>query len=315
MNIIGAGLSGLICGALNAQARIFESNPSSFTSHRAILRFREDKIARALGLNFRRVIVRKGIFLDGEGEVPASIGLANWYSRKVRGVIGESSIWNLAPSERFIAPDDLHAILADICGSRVAWNFEITGDILRHEWGDRGWSISTIPLPVLLNLLGVLNWEGLLFDHSPIVVSRYTIPNCDVFQTLYFPDPSVLLYRATLTGSLLTLEYSNHTVAPCRSVSMKEEARIAMEAFGIDHKSAIPQLAGHKQSFGKIVPVADSPRKALLHYLTTHHHIYSLGRFATWRNVLLDDVYEDVFAIRKMMSLSQYDINLERMKT
>ncbi len=61
--------------------------------------------------------------------------------------------------------------------------------------------------------------------------------------------------------------------------------------------------------------MSDAPRKALLHHLTITHGIYSLGRFATWRNILLDDVYEDVFAIRKMIHQSHYDVNLERSRT
>lgn len=303
MNIIGAGLSGLLCGALNATARIFESNPSSLVSHRAILRFREDKIARSLGLAFRKVTVRKAIWMDGGELNAATPRLANLYSQKVRGVIAENSLWNLAPSERYIAPDDLHAILADICGERVSWSYEVVADTLKEL---KSPIISTIPIPILLALLGVIPAVVPDFKYSPILVSRFVIPDCDVFQTLYFPDPTTPVYRATLTGSLLTIE-STH--------SGRAGYNMVIEAFGLGATEAQEKLIAHKQSFGKIAPVSDAPRKALLYYLTQEHNIYSLGRFATWRNILLDDVYEDVFAIRKMIHQSHYDVNLERSRS
>jgi hypothetical protein len=43
--------------------------------------------------------------------------------------------------------------------------------------------------------------------------------------------------------------------------------------------------------------------------LTHERNIYSLGRFATWRNILLDDVVDDIAAIKKLLKAnSAYDI-------
>jgi hypothetical protein len=302
--ILGAGLSGLICGALNAQALIYERNPSSFTSHRAILRFRDEKIARALGITFRRVTVRKAVWVDGRYE-PPSPRLANLYSLKVRGLLTDSSIWSLAPSERFIAPDNLHALLAEICGTRVAWNHEITRDEIASYAKARTPVVSTIPLPLLLSLLSIP--EPFPLRYSPIYVSRYELDDCDVFQTIYFPSPSTTVYRATLTGSLLTVEQTS-------PVRVQKELEDVMTAFGVSDFIPQTELFQHKQSFGKISPSPSGSRKALLHRLTTEWGIYSLGRFATWRNILLDDVYEDIAAIRRMMTQSHYDVTLERLK-
>lgn len=300
MNILGAGLSGLIAGALNARASIYERNDSGFVSHRAILRFRDDKIARALGLDFRAVTVRKSIWLDG-GEVRPSPRVANLYSRKVRGVISDASIWNIEPVTRYIAPPDLHAILAGICGNRVEWNYAIAAPDL-HELLKSGPLISTIPIPLLLDLLSVR--VPIAFKYSGIMVDRYTIPNCDVFQTVYFPSPDSSVYRATLTGDLLTVE---------SATGMEPFAELidVCDALGLSNAMTRNE-ASHKQSFGKITPVNDAERKALLHRLTRDHSIYSLGRFATWRNILLDDVFDDVFHIRKMITLQTYDAALER---
>ena len=300
--ILGAGLSGLICGALNASSHIYERNPKSFVSHRAVLRFRDDKIFRALGLPYRKVTVRKAISMDGQ-MAPASPRLANYYSMKVRNVLADSSIWNLSPSERVIAPEDLHEILADLCGKRVAWDFTVTPKFLKEL---KRPTISTIPLPLLLDLLGIGPLPTLQFQYAPINVARFRVQDCDVFQTIYFPSPNSYIYRATLTGSLLTIE-SIDAIGD-------GDAREVCSAFGLYHDWLTPIDAKHRQAFGKITPVLDGPRKALLHRLTLDHGIYSLGRFATWRNILLDDVYDDIFAIRKMQTLNQYDVNLERTK-
>lgn len=306
--IIGAGLSGLICAALNARAIVFERNKHDFVSHRAVLRFRDDKIARALGLTFRKVTVRKGVYDEDTGDfTQPNPQLANQYSQKVRGIISDNSLWNIATSERYIAPDNLHAILADICGNRVHWESEVNIEAL-SDFRKRSLNIiNTTPLPILLQLLRIES--PLIFHYAPIYVSRYTIPDCDVFQTIYFPSPNFSVYRATLTGSLLTIERTD------RKPNWHYENDIVAKAFGIENfytdKDNDPV---HKQSFGKIAPVPDGERKALLHRLTVSGGIYSLGRFATWRNILLDDVYDDIAVIRRMMNLNHYDVSVERTK-
>lgn len=308
--IIGGGLSGLICGALNAQAEIYERNKSDFVSHRAVLRFRDDKIAKALGLHFRKVIVRKAIYVDGVTHSPSPC-LANLYSMKVRGVIADNSIWNLASAERFIAPDDLHAILAAICGKRVHWETDITLRDINQWHSIRRPIVSTIPVPVLLSILGVLS--PLAFSHAPILVSRYHVPDCDVFQTVYFPDPSISVYRATLTGDLLTVE---RTDGPRLTI----EDDMVAEAFGLPAKILRPDpldlvpVEFHRQSFGKIAPVPDGPRKSLIHALTQDWGIYSVGRFALWKNILLDDVFDDIAIVRRLMYATSYDQSVERAK-
>lgn len=306
MNIIGAGLSGLICGALNAQSRIYERNKSDFVSHRAVLRFRDDKIAKSLGLTFRKVTVRKAIWADGI-EVAPSPRWANLYSEKVRDVLTDNSIWNVAPSERFIAPDDLHGILAEICGNRVSWGVDVTAGLLMELQEQPVPLVSTIPLPYLLKML---DWTApFKFRYETILVDRFNIEDCDLFQTIYFPEPDLDIYRATLTGSLLTIEAATDA-APIRDW----EIDVVKTAFGLNWIDLQPVLANHKQSFGKIAPVPEGPRKALLHALTQTMGVYSLGRFATWRNILLDDIYDDIGAIRKMITQSNYDLALERTK-
>ena len=69
-----------------------------------------------------------------------------------------------------------------------------------------------------------------------------------------------------------------------------------------------------EQRFGKIEPIADDERKSLLFRITHEHGVYSLGRFATWRNILLDDVVDDIVAIKRLARAAPYEIRMENSK-
>jgi hypothetical protein len=56
-------------------------------------------------------------------------------------------------------------------------------------------------------------------------------------------------------------------------------------------------------------PIDDALRKQLLFRLTHEHNVFSLGRFATWRNILLDDVVDDIVQVKRLLkSGSAYDV-------
>ena len=54
-------------------------------------------------------------------------------------------------------------------------------------------------------------------------------------------------------------------------------------------------------------PIDNKARKSFMLKLTLEHNIYSVGRFACWKNILLDDVYDDSFTIRAMINSDPYD--------
>lgn len=287
--IIGAGLSGLIAAHAWPTVPVIEAAPAP-TPHRALLRFRSENVAHITGIEFRRVLVRKGLWSDGAFR-PPTIALANEYSRKVLGrVIGDRSIWNLDAVERWIAPDDFHERLLANVGSRATFD---APDDLR---GDKPF-ISTIPLPAVLQALDIEHGET--FVRAPIDVRRYRVPNCDVHQTVYFPDTDLNLYRASITGDVLILE----------SVAGRYDhdgvAAVVFDALDVDLNDCEPQ-GRVKQEYGKIISLPDATRRALLFELTTRHGCYSLGRFAQWRNILLDDVVNDIHVIKKLLQSDNY---------
>lgn len=297
--IIGAGLAGLIAAHAWPQCRVLEVAPRPTSGHQALLRFRTDAVARLTGIDFRKVRVHKAIWSEGR-YTPTTIRAANMYSAKVLGrLAGDRSIWNLDPVDRYIAPDDFHAQLLAAVGDRVEWGAEADFRPIGAPY------ISTAPLPTVLASVGCESPE--IFRRAPITVVKFAIEGADVFQTVYFPDAETPMYRASITGSTLIVEAMDTPVA---LHDWLPRAKVLMQrAFGICIEQ-MRYLSAVEQRYGKIVPLEDVARKRLLFALTQQHDIYSLGRFATWRNILLDDVVDDIAVIKRLLRSDAYAARL-----
>ncbi len=296
MKIYGAGIAGLLAGCHFQRATILEAGDESQSQHKAVLRFRTPDVGDAVGIDFRKVRVHKGLWLDGKNVSP-SIQLANWYSRKVVGRLADRSVWNLEASDRYIAPEDFVAQLADRCAGRVVWNHKIDrGQVL----AEKDPIISTLPMKVMMQFIGSELDAGLVeaapdFPFAPIVARRWRVPGADVFQSIYFPSLATNLYRASITGDLLIAEY----------VDEADEYDF-FSAFGLvpEDCEAIEKVS---QRYGKIARIDDVWRKNFMFQATQKLQIYSLGRFGTWRNILLDDVLHDIGVLKKLMNSNAYE--------
>ena len=298
MKIIGAGLAGLLAAHAWPRAEVIESEPEPRAIHKALLRFRSRAVSDLTGIDFRSVTVRKGVWSEGAFH-PIDIRLANIYAQKVAGaLVGDRSIWALEPVQRYIAPEDFYEQLIAAVAPRIRWSEAF--DFAARKPTDEP-IISTAPLPVVTG-----EYAG--FKRLPIHVARYRVAGADTYQTVYFPDhdrDELSVYRASITGSLLIVEavQSKH----CGAEPGWSGLGHVCAAFGIA-ASDLTELGQSSQRYGKIIPLPDEQRKKILHVLTVERNIYSLGRFATWRNILLDDVVQDIAVIRRMMRVSEYDL-------
>lgn len=299
--IVGAGLAGLIAAHAWPSFQVVEAAPEPRAMHKAVLRFRNDSVSRLTGIEFKKVRVRKGIW-SGMKFCEPSIKLANMYSRKVLlgRVEGDRSIWNIEPADRYIAPDDFYEQLIEATKDRVTWGLPV-------DYKVPGRKISTAPLPnVLTSLREEMTFtEGVSFLRWPINVLRAKVPGCEVYQTVYFPDDDCPMYRASITGDNLIMEA---VATPGESPAWIQRALVnAGRAFGIDNFDMM-DTNPHEQKFGKIAPIPDELRKSLMFTLSHDHNVYSLGRFATWRNILLDDVVDDIAVIKRLMRSDAYSL-------
>jgi len=298
--IIGAGLSGLITACHIPNVPIQEATGYS-EGHKALLRFRTAAVSNATGIPFREVTVHKAIYHEGETYLQCTPRLANMYARKVLGkVSGDRSIWNLETVRRYIAPEDLHAQLVERHRKRIEWDTPLT----QLERGRADAIISTIPLPTMMTACGLEAPPSLSFAASPIQVSRYRLPHgTDVHQTIYFTQPNILVYRASITGDLLIIERIND------QADNPEHLSYVCGAFGISPTDAEP-IEKADQKYGKIVELPQAIRRATLHKLSTDFNVYSIGRFACWRNILLDDILKDIGIVQRLIDASDYDRRL-----
>lgn len=287
--IVGAGLAGLIAAHAFPQMSVIEARPEPTEMHRALLRFRSPAVGEMTGIEFRPVTVRKGIWNANRWTAP-NIRVANLYSRKV--LDGETlarSIWDVEPVTRYIAPESFYEQLVDAARSRISWGTSA-------DYFGFGTIISTAPMPVVLSALGIECGETFL--RAPISVRRYRLSRTDVHQTVYFPTPCHTMYRASITGSLLICEFAGEPSG--------EYERDVARAFALRLDGAEP-LGEVEQQYGKIAPINEGVRRGLVVKLTADHGVFSLGRFATWRNILLDDVVHDISVVKRLLTATDYE--------
>lgn len=292
MRIYGSGMAGLLCASMlrRHKPEIHEAQQSLPNNHAALLRFRTDACSKVTGIPFKRVEVQKAISYGGQILASGSVALNNMYSQKVTGRVSDRSIINLKSGERFIAPPDFISQMA--ATADIKYNSGLSKEELLARTPDSDPVISTIPVPAMM---GMADWEERVdFQWRTVWAVTANISDCDVYQTVYYPDQRLKYYRASLTGNVLTLEYSQ------KPDFLEADCADVMAGLGVS--CTITETKIKEQKYGKLTPLADpgACRKFVL-YLTDRYRIYSLGRFATWRQLLLDSVVNDVQVIERLI--------------
>lgn len=280
------------------QPSIIEQQHSLPNNHHALLRFRTDAVMRATGIPFREVEAQKAVWYERAAHARATFAMQNLYSQKVTGRITSRSILNLDGGRRYIAPNDFIAQLSH--GANIEY-----GTAFDWEQQQPAPIISTIPMPALMR---AKQWDAdqINFPHQPIFTITCDLPeHVDVYQTFYYPEERYgALYRASITGRVLQLEFAGTAPAPGFMDMIVQEV---VGHFGI--RVALMAYRVSEQTYGKLAPIADTIRKTFILAMSDQHQIYSLGRFATWRQILLDDVVQDIRTIESFITerSSRYD--------
>jgi hypothetical protein len=294
--IVGAGMAGLLAGHMlrRHSPRIIEAQSELPNNHSALLRFRTRAVQEATGIPFREVIVRKALCRNGHLRSWATLADNNEYSVKVTGEVLDRSVLNLDSATRYIAPPDFIAQLAK--GLDVEYRCPFNPMWLKtRDLSDP--IISTMPMPVLMQMA---DWEERFdFRWREIWTLNFyiTSPRVDVFQTIYFPDVEVPYYRVSVTGNLVTMEYARETGIVAKEIQAILRY-LGLEKVSIDID---PHPVVKHQKYGKLLPIPENERKAFILAMTDRYGIWSLGRFGTWRQLLLDDVVADIRFIDRVI--------------
>ena len=145
----------------------------------------------------------------------------------------------------------------------------------------------------------IVGWKDIPeFPSTKIYTQRATIEDleCDVYQTIYYPDPLVGHYRVSVIGNVVI---SEHIREPDKHIG-EHIMSVLREDFGI-RPNRLNNLKSSVQKYGKIRPINEELRKEFIYEMTSKYKIYSVGRFATWRQLLLDDVVKDIEIVEKFI--------------
>ena len=306
MKIYGAGLAGLIAGNMlrRHQPTIYERQTELPDNHGALLRFRTDKASRETSIPFRKVSVQKAV-ADGLSVTrEASIAQQNSYSQKVTGKVMGRSINDLRDCERYIAPPDFIPLMSRDLNIKVGRSLDMTTIAMNHMQGIP--TISTVPMPALMK---IVDWpDQPKFEHNQIwsLTADIVAPEVDVYQTVYQTERGAALYRVSITGNKLIAEFINEDVsAPAYADKHPALLGIILEkCFGIRAKLA--NIKSKHQYYGKLLPIDEDARRSFIMAMTQEFGIYSLGRFATWRQLLIDDICDDVRVIEQFINDGNY---------
>jgi hypothetical protein len=295
MIIIGAGLAGLL-----AANRLHQYNPSILekqsslpNNHGALLRFRTNDVGEAIGIPFKKVEVYKGVLNEDGLSITNNPTLRDYnaYSLKTTGNVITRSIVNIEKSVRYIAPTWVISMLSN--RATIQYNVSIEDDYFKQY--QRSPIISTIPMPVLMRALKYPEHPPRYFNTRTIWAVNCEILGADVYQTLYVPHNEYEPYRISITGNIMTLEFANKP--DCNYTWIIEKYMRILFGEVLEHS----KVTFKEQEYGKIIPIPEHERQRFILWATDNHNVYSLGRYATWRQILLDDVLKDIRIIQKFI--------------
>ena len=205
MRIIGAGMAGLLAGCVLREklTGIYEKQTELPNNHSAVLRFRTNEVAAAIGIDFKKVKVMKAI---QPWRNPIADVLS--YSEKTNGTATLRSITGIPVDgeivERYIAPPNLIKLMA---GKIHKDSLYIGNEFdLVPLSGIRRKSpiVSTIPMNVLMDILGWKDKPN--FEYRSGINYTCGLKNVNTYVSLYVPDPAVVWSRASITHDRLIVE-------------------------------------------------------------------------------------------------------------
>lgn len=311
--IIGLGMASLLakCYFKDAELIVRESELEAFDPnkhHTAVLRFKSDLVSKISGIEMPHVIVRKEVVNAYNNKMDLSIAAINAYSLKVNECLVERSITDADKIvSRYVPRDNFISQLWDNIDKEDIVTVNDTFDLNTLCEKDEA-IISTVPL---WKWYKELRNDGIDYKIKPIRVVVYKIPNCNLHQTIYFPFHNGV-YRTTIEYDRMIIEAVNELNDDINSISfLNEPDRLLFEvckAFGIFNWSNFKLISDHVYHLGKMntFNIDNNRRKALILDLTLKKNVYSLGRYATMRNIGMDSIAEDILKIDKLIKIDNY---------
>lgn len=296
IKIYGAGMSGLLAAHMlrRFEPIVYEAAAELPNNHAALLRFRSNAVAEATGIPFKKVWVQKAVMgEDGKLQDYATIRDQNCYSLKVSGEVKGRSITNLAPGERYIAPEDFISQLSK------GLNIQYASPLERVVGHSNVPMISTIPMNMLMKIAGWSDMPEFKYQEITTITATIVRPRAEIYQTIYYPYDGDAAYRSSITGDKLIVEFCTDQEY-LRAKGITATAKQYSKDF-FETEAELEEISIKTQKYGKLVNSTGRAGREFVLAMTDIHNLYSLGRFATWRQLLMDDVVKDTKVIERMI--------------
>lgn len=304
--IIGAGLSGVMAYKFFKEMdyvesiKVFEKSPaeSFLTNHSAILRVKTLDVINILKCRYSEIKIEKNYFYDDCLSPVPTIKSKNEYSRKVTGEIHERSIGmeNENRTRYLIELSSIKVDLYDFCFSTDFFSQQEKFDVI----------ISTIPMPDLLLKKKISLDEEFCLKAVATINAKSSV-KINTNQTIYVSDPEYSCYR-------ISIQQNQAVIAEFADLDPEisyGEFNSLIELFALQEKD-MSEIKHNVLSYGKIIPINSDYRKHLIMKLSEEYSIYSLGRFAIWKNsVGADDVAKDIRKIETMLRINKWERKYE----
>lgn len=305
MIIIGAGMAGLLAGQLLIRHKpvIVEAKGELPNNHSAVLRFRSNRVGEVLGIKFHQVTMMRTT-LPWRNVVADALQYAFKNTGTYRS--DRTAAEGTVVEQRWIAPPDLIRLMSQ--GLSILYGTPFTKSDLNLQVEP---IISTLPMPILMELLEYPNSPEFLYKHGTNI--RFHICCCDAYVSINIVDPNVPFSRITITSNEVIVELPGHMKDEFNGEDAEDLTKMALHLLGMNESMLESTPTLHSQPYAKIEPIDEMVRKDFIYWATTKHGIYSLGRFATWRpKLLLDDLIHDVRLIEDWIGSSKYDVAKHR---
>jgi hypothetical protein len=292
--------------------------------HDAVMRFRNPDVALNLGIDAKKVIVRKEVFYNGNLISNPTIFHNNLYSLKLYEEIGRRSLNKLGDGKRWISVNKDIPKIPNIIWNNYLIGFQGKGHAIckfgSNDVDDPGlvvdrkydYLISTIPMPVMKAIIGIpSHLHDIVQSFHWKSITTLTIPlkiKSTVHQTIYFPNSEgfVLssLYRATIEENIIKLEFIEaqpEEESHLRILSMLKN--FLFLSFGISEKYFDWEKAKFSTiNIGKIMSISEDLRLNYIMWLTDTFNILSFGRNAIWKPIRADNLLDDIKQIKKLIT-------------
>ena len=187
--IIGAGMAGLLAGAIMRQrvSRIVEKKKQLPNNHNALLRFRSKKVSEALNIPFKEVLMDKAVLTTGN---PMRDKLQ--YSKKCTGkYTNNRSIKEEFGATRYIAPADFITQMANCVKGKIQYGVDVDRDFITEN-NKENIIISTMPMAFLMDILYPDQYPDFgkdsIFNFVPGYTCSMELKSSEAYTTLYIPE-------------------------------------------------------------------------------------------------------------------------------